>query len=272
VPSPQDPDFYAPGDPGPPPPFIAQESAYGDENPGWTGWDVLGLTIVTLLSIFVLLFATTAVAQRLLFPGLSIAEVAKFPLVTVAAQMLAYILVFAFMVAIVRRGERSPFWKSTRWNWPHAWLVYLGTGAVLAIALQGLAHFLPMPKGLPIDRFFETSREAWVLSIFGVTIAPLMEELFFRGFLYPVLVRRLGAVSAIILTAAGFGLIHAPQLGKAWAPVLVVFLVGLVLTITRAVTKSVAAGFLIHIAYNGTISTLLFLASSGFRHLDRLNP
>jgi membrane protease YdiL (CAAX protease family) len=60
-------------------------------------------------------------------------------------------------------------------------------------------------------------------------------------------------------------------LGHAWAPVLVVFLVGLVLTITRALTRSVAAGFLMHMAYNGTISMLLFIGSDGFRHLERLN-
>jgi len=50
----------------------------------------------------------------------------------------------------------------------------------------------------------------------------------------------------------------------------VVFLVGLALTITRAVTKSVAASFLMHVAYNATISALIFVASDGFRHLDKL--
>jgi hypothetical protein len=48
-------------------------------------------------------------------------------------------------------------------------------------------------------------------------------------------------------------------------------MVGLTLTITRAVTKSVAAGFLIHMAYNGTLSILLFVGTDGFRHLERLN-
>jgi membrane protease YdiL (CAAX protease family) len=67
-------------------------------------------------------------------------------------------------------------------------------------------------------------------------------------------------------------LIHAPQLGRAWGPVLVVFLVGVALTLTRAKTKSVASSMLVHIAYNGTLSVLLFVGSSGFRHLERLNP
>ena len=49
-----------------------------------------------------------------------------------------------------------------------------------------------------------------------------------------------------------------------------VFLVGLTLTITRAVTKSVAPGFLIHVAYNATLSVALFVGTDGFRHLERL--
>jgi membrane protease YdiL (CAAX protease family) len=141
---------------------------------------------------------------------------------------------------------------------------------MLAFALQGVAHLVPMPKQLPIDLFFRTPAEAWALSVFGITFAPLFEELFFRGFLYPVLVRRLGIPFAIIVTSASFGLIHAPQLGRAWGPVLVVFLVGLALTITRAVTKSVGASLLIHIAYNFTLSALLYIATSGFHHLERL--
>lgn len=211
------------------------------------------------------------VAQRVVFPRLPGTDVAKFPLVTVIAQMLAYFAVFAFMAMLAKRSGAPSFWPAVRWNWPVSWPLFLAGGAVMAFALQGLAHVLPMPKELPIDRFFQTPLEAWALSLFGITMAPLFEELFFRGFLYPVLVRRLGSSPAIILTAAGFGFIHAPQLGHAWAPVLVVFLVGLVLTIARAVTKSVASGFIMHMAYNGTISLLLFLGSDGFRHLERLN-
>src|SRR5262249_33212277 len=157
-------------------------------------------------------------------------DVAQFPLVTVAAQLLAYLVVLGFMVVVVKRDPGRHFWPSIRWNWPSNWSRFLMLGVLLAFVLQGLAHFLPMPKQVAVDRFFETAPEAWVLSLFGVTFAPLVEELFFRGFLYPVLVRRMGMATAVLLTSAGFGLIHAPQLGRAWAPVLVVFLVGLALT------------------------------------------
>jgi membrane protease YdiL (CAAX protease family) len=134
-----------------------------------------------------------------------------------------------------------------------------------------VAHFLPIPKELPIDSFFRTPAEAWALGILSVTLAPLMEELFFRGFLYPVLARDLGLPFAILLTALSFAALHGAQLMFSWGPVLVIFLVGLVLTMVRAKTNSVAAGVLIHMAYNGTITVAMFVATDGFRHLEKLN-
>jgi membrane protease YdiL (CAAX protease family) len=241
------------------------------ENPVWSGWDVLQIAFLTIASIVVFLLVSAVATQRLLYPHTAFVEVAQFPLVTVAAQLLAYLLVLGFMVALVKRVPGQEFWRELRWQWPRNWPLYLVAGLVLSVTLQALAHLLPMPKELPMDRFFRTAQEAWALSLFGSAVAPLMEELFFRGFLYPVLARRLGTAAAIVLTSASFGLIHAPQLGHAWGPVLVVFLVGLTLTITRAVTKSVAPGFLIHVAYNTTLSVALFVGTDGFRHLERLS-
>jgi hypothetical protein len=233
---------------------------------------VLLLAILTLFSIVVFVFLVTYAAQRLVYPRTAIGDVAKYPIVAVLGELLAELLVLVGMISMVKGQGRQGFWQAIRWNWPRNWPKYVFGGVVLAIGLQGLAHLLPIPKELPIDRFFQTTSEAWVLSLFGMTVAPLLEEFFFRGFLYPVLARRLGIVAAVILTAVPFGLIHAAQLGWAWGPVLVIFLVGLTLTITRAVTRSVAAGVLIHVAYNATISILIFIATDGFRHLEKLNP
>jgi membrane protease YdiL (CAAX protease family) len=258
--------------PSSPPPVeeqfvIAKPAA---EDPPWSGWDVLRIAAFTLAMIFAFVLIVTLGAEKLIYPKLSIMDVAKFPLVSVVAQLGAYLVVLGFMYAVATRSGAG-FWQAIRWNWPGSYATfYVLAGIAFSIGLQGLAHLLPMPKTLPIDKFFQTPLEAWVLSLFGMTLAPLLEELFFRGFLYPVLARRIGIIFAVIFTAIGFSLIHVPQLAQAWGPVLIVFLIGLALTIVRAVTKSVAAGFLMHMAYNGTISVLLFIASGGFRHLDRV--
>lgn len=240
------------------------------EDPPWTGWDVARIAAFALAMIFAFVLLVTLGAQRLLYPKLSMMDVAKFPLVSVVAQLCAYLVVLGFMYTVATRSGMR-FWNAVKWHWPGSyWGLYLVAGVVFSLGLQGLAHLLPMPKTLPIDKFFQTPLEAWVLSLFGMTLAPLIEELFFRGFLYPVLARRIGVVLSVLFTAIGFSLIHVPQLAQAWGPVLIVFIIGLALTIVRAVTKSVAAGVLMHMAYNGTISVLLFIASGGFRHLEKI--
>jgi membrane protease YdiL (CAAX protease family) len=96
-----------------------------------------------------------------------------------------------------------------------------------------------------------------------------MEELFFRGFMYPVLARRMGAAWAIALTALPFGLIHLPQYGWAWGAALVIFLVGVVCGVVRAVTRSVGASFLVHAGFNGTQMLIAIVMTQGFRHMPK---
>jgi uncharacterized protein len=172
-------------------------------------------------------------------------------------------------VLLIEGKYHVGFWQAIRWNWPgNRSFMLLGIG-VLTVSLDLLSHFLPMPKSTPFEQFFARPLDAYLVSIFAVTLGPLMEELFFRGFLYPVLARRMGAVWAVILTALPFGLIHYKQYGDAWSAVLVIFLVGVVLTTVRAVSKSVGASFLVHVGYNGTLMILAAVATDGFRHIEK---
>jgi membrane protease YdiL (CAAX protease family) len=251
-------------------PATPPEATWND--PAWTGWDVLRLIFLTIVALFVGVFAVLLIARWWVYPHAALGEIARIPLVVVAGQSLAYLLILAYMYVLVTRERRRPdFLAAIHWNWPSNIAAYVVAGFALSLALQVLAHFLPIPKELPIDSFFRTPAEAWALSILSITLAPLMEELFFRGFLYPVLARRLGLPIAVFVTALGFALLHVAQLGRAWGPVLVIFLVGIVLTTVRAKTNSVAAGVLIHMAYNGTITVAMFAATDGFRHLEKLN-
>lgn len=251
------------------PPPIPQKPKI--EDPAWSGWDVLLLIGITIAASFLLSIVVVTGAKLLVLKSVPWMEITRIPEVLVFAQLLAYVAVFIIMYRMVktRTGE---FWQSVRWNWPRSsWMRYVLGGGLVFFTLAGLAHFLPVPRNLPIDRFFENAQQATIMSVFAVTVAPLMEELFFRGFLYPVLARRIGMVASILVTSVAFGLLHGDQLKFSWAAVLIIFLVGVALTTVRALTKSVAASFLLHVGYNGTLSVLLFVATGGFRHLERLN-
>jgi uncharacterized protein len=239
------------------------------ENPIWSGVDLLQLIGIIFAAMALLPLGILELLHFTLYKPLPISEIAKIPEVLLIAQVLIYAAVFAAMRWLVR-SRGGELWPAIRWNWPAHPLNFLLLGVVVYFILIGLSQLLPIPKHLPIDQFFQTAREAGIMSVIAVTLAPFMEELFFRGFLYPVLVRRIGTLAAILLTSVLFGLLHGAQLGYSWA-VLIIFLVGIALTTVRAVTKSVASSFLVHVGYNATLSILLFVATSGFRHLERLN-
>jgi hypothetical protein len=243
----------------------------GRENPRWTIWDVVRIVVVVIVSIAVLGMVATAIA---LHGGATsratAADIARDPRVAIPAQFAAYLVVIAYMLALIR-GRASSFWQTVRWNWPGVhWLRYAVLGVMLAFAVEMTSRLLPIPKSLPIDKYFRDTVGAYMMAIFGVTLAPLVEELFFRGFLYPVLARKWGMGTGIVVTAALFAFIHESQLAHAWAPLLLLFGVGLVLTTVRARTGSVGATFAIHVGYNAALFTSLYFATDHFRHLERM--
>lgn len=256
-----------PTEPAAPPPAPFRKPPV--EDPPFTGWDILILIGATLGSMFVVGIAVVVIAHVIIFRSTPLPDLARNTELILASQLLSYFVVFAVMFAVVETRVGG-FWKPLRWNWPRTWGLFLLGGAILYFVLIAFAQLLPIPKHLPIDRFFSNAQEAAIMSIFAVTVAPLMEELFFRGFLYPVLARRFGMGTSIFFTSAAFAALHGAQLKYSWA-VLIIFLVGVGLTTVRALTKSVAASFLLHVGYNGTLSLIMFIATRGFRHLEKLN-
>lgn len=238
------------------------------ENPVWSGWDVLIIAGLTFVLTFVIVPVLIVLgAHTFAYPHESWTEVARKPELAILSEFLAYIAVAAYMIMLVEGKYHKPFWRAIRWDWERAnpWLLGLGT---LTVSLDLLGHYLPMPKTSPFDEFFAHPRDAYLIAAFAVTVGPLMEELLFRGFLYPALARRTGGTSAVLITSVLFGLIHYPQY-RSWAAVLIVMLVGVVLTAVRAATKSVAASFLVHVGYNGTLMVMAALATDGFRHMPK---
>jgi uncharacterized protein len=240
------------------------------ENPVWSGWDVLLIAVLALVSVLVLQAMVLLSAKLFVYPHTDLAEIAQKPILLLVSQFLIYIPVAVCMFLLVEGKYHVRFWKAIRWNWPDTqWgLAALGMGAVMLVVLSMLQFVLPMPKETPFEHLFDRPRDAYLLALLAVSIGPLMEELFFRGFMYPVLARRIGAMWGILLTALPFGLLHLQQYGWAWSIGLIIFLVGVVCGVVRATTKSVAASFLVHVGYNGAQMLIAVLETHGFRHLE----
>ena len=258
------------------------------------GHTVLFFTVafITLLLTSVSLFAV-AMGFRLMGPESS-DQLLREPRLLIPAMAIGYLIAGVIVWALFTYLWERPFVRALQWNFAAVrgrWVVLLAGGVGLSLVVQFLSNFLPVPKTLPIDDFFRTSADVWLVALFGTFVAPVFEELAFRGFLLPSLASSWDwlrgrndrvnedqdpgwSVAALVVsctvTSIGFALVHADQLAHAWAPLAVLFAVSLVLCGVRLWTHSLAASTLIHATYNGTIFTILFFATGGFRHLDKI--
>jgi uncharacterized protein len=222
------------------------------------------LLAVIVCGAFAMVIAHLVPSLRQLRP----ADLAIDPRVLLPAQLAAYLLVFAVLWRFFAHHLGIGFFPALSWRWPSHWARFLAAGALLGLTVQFGAHWLPPPPELPIDKMLRTASDAWLMTVFGVFIAPLAEEVLFRGLLFPALTRRTGALASMLVTSLLFGVVHAQQLAGAWIQVASIVMVGCVLTSIRWRFHSLASSTLVHMAYNGTLFAALFVQTRGFTHLS----
>jgi membrane protease YdiL (CAAX protease family) len=250
-------------------PFLRQPRADG---PGL--WDAFAFFSIAVFLVFILQGGAAVLALRQhWFGGRPLEKIVTEPRFSIPIMALAYGCILLVASLLFSRAWGQSFAAGVYWNFSTARKQagrLLLAGMLLAVGIQLLSNYLPVPKELPVDSFFRKPLDAWMVALFGTLIAPAFEELAFRGFLYPALRRWTGALLAAVLSSIPFALLHAQQLAHAAAPISMVFLVSLVLTAVRQRTGSVAASALVHATYNLSIFLAVFSASGGFTHLERL--
>jgi uncharacterized protein len=241
---------------------------------GWTDlflFLVLGIAGFVLISLFV--------GLALAMSGANFHRIQESPTdinrLSILIQVLVDLGLLAYLAAQMRLRFHSPFWHTIGWRKIYASRIspgayYLGlvlSGFLLSIiVLLGSALF-PPKKNLPIQSLFQDRYATLLFMLLAVLLAPLVEETIFRGYIYPVIARSFGKVWGILATGALFGLLHASQLWGGWSQIALLVFVGIVLTLARAVSRSVMASFVIHTSYNSLQVIGLLIATHGLRHL-----
>jgi uncharacterized protein len=252
------------------------------------------------------------------------AKVLMNPKLQLAMQASTYILALASCFLVFPLFWERGFLAGLNWN-GHKAIRLAGRLVPLGIAtgllVQAISSLIPMPKSIPMDDFFKKPSDVWLVTLFGTLLAPLFEEITFRGFLLPAFAiafdwlgpmlrdglgfsrarlaggdvpryvvafredawagltedtgnlffrSRTAILTASVVSSVLFALLHAEQLAHAWAALIILFGVSLVLTTVRVRTRSVACSTVVHASYNLSVFLLLFFATGGYRHLDRI--
>lgn len=241
--------------------------------------DLLDAVLILVTAFFSLMFCTIAGLAVYWFNhrGLHLSSDAlskafsRDTLYLVFVQLAAYLFIVGFMALLSWSRHHLSLPQAISWNAPSGRRVLsalaLGMGLALVSDVGNIVLSRWIPKSLPITEMFKDRPSAFLLAGFGIMVAPLVEEMVFRGFLYPALARFTGAAISILVTASLFTLLHGAQLSFSWAPLLLIFIVGVALTVVRAVTRSVATSVVVHITYNFTLLAQTFVATHGFRQM-----
>jgi len=155
-----------------------------------------------------------------------------------------------FLWAVIRL-RRSPGARDTLALMPAHWRAYLAWNALLALLLAAftlLNHWLNRPVPEWMQQVFDTAGSPTLLVLAIVLMAPLFEEVLFRGFLFRSwLPSRLGASGTVFLTTLVWTAIHIQYAPYELAQV---FAVGLLLGTARVRTGSLFVPLSMHALMN----------------------
>jgi membrane protease YdiL (CAAX protease family) len=257
----------------------------------------LGHALLFLAIAGVLLLITQVLLLALAHPSAVSAKTPFSPKFLVGSEAFSYIITLAVSWLIFPLFWKRPFAVGIQANLDAARrnaLRLIPMGLILSFAVQAMSSLTTLPKNIPIDNFFRTQSDVWLVTAFGILLAPLFEEVLFRGFLLPAfaiaydwlslprtpaareqwhsnnMLTRPALVFSAVLTSIGFAALHAEQIGFAWPVLILLFCVSLILCFVRLRLRSVMASTLIHASYNATIFLTAFVATGGYRHLDKI--
>lgn len=132
---------------------------------------------------------------------------------------------------------------------------WLSLGLAVLAAGAGIAAF----------RGYGTGYAMFAPLLFGLAflLAP------FRGQHSMLLTPERQVALATAITAVFFSAVHGAQLANRWAPLLMILIVGMVMTMVRVRMNSVASGWWLHLGYNSTLFLMMWASTGGFRNLGR---
>lgn len=224
---------------------------------GWITWLAVSFLIANGLIIGGLWLLTSL--------GVSLADMNQ-NLLGAIITAVTYLLFGLGLIGIPRKvAKLKVSWKTMGLGRQIAWrdLVILPAGIIGYLVLTATLVYLAMQylPGFDVDQEQEVGFSGlshgyeFALAFMAlVVVAPVVEELLFRGFLHTQVRKLIGRAGAVLVVAALFGLIHM-QLNVA----VDTFALGIVMGLAREYTGTIYTGIMLHMAKNGLAFYLLFV-------------
>lgn len=214
-------------------------------NPFWSYLD---------LALFISLAFPSMLAAVLLVKLFGFAIPFGRPFQGLLAQLVWYGLIFSVLYFLLKTRYGAPFWRSLGWRFPFpgaALALFAGPFLAISIGVIGYLIRTPIIK-MPFEQMLNNRPTIALFAVFVVVLGPLCEELAFRGFVMPLLMRSAGVIAGILLTGVLFGALHAYEYEWSWRHSLLISVAGSVFGWARYALGSTAASTFMHATFNLT--------------------
>ncbi|HEV7951904.1 MAG TPA: CPBP family intramembrane glutamic endopeptidase [Candidatus Saccharimonadales bacterium] len=183
---------------------------------------------------------------------------------TVLSALLAtyYVPFLVYMVVRLKRRpnllkdlgfKRFSVWTTVKYilAYPFVYLAVVLIGVLVVITIARALGFELTPDDIAPGKEKDNNYNSWVPLIAAVLIAPIVEEVLFRGILLQAFARKYGWLKGSLFSSGIFSLLHGPM-----APLMMIF--SLYISRMYYKTGSVLPGIILH-AINNTVVSLLIL-------------
>lgn len=185
---------------------------------------------------------------------------------TAVYSALAYTLAMALIIFIPWKCFKK--WKTNREElgllgeptWTDVGLAPIAYVAALILAWIFTAIFEIFPWFNAVEAqnvgfdFLYSGIDRIVAFITLVVVAPIVEEIIFRGWLYGKLRTKMSMIPAMIIVSILFGIVHGQ-----WNVGITVFAMSLALCFVRETTGTIYSGIIVHMLKNGIAFFLLYI-------------
>lgn len=217
----------------------------------------IGIWLASLVLMLVLQLAGLVlygVFQPEIFKEMARGEMTpRVALISLIATFVAQMLTLALAWGVVTRAGQRPFLSTMGWVWrswfklPHAMALTIGMLGVGWLATKFLPH-----QETSIDKVLEMGLAVRVtVAVLATLGAPIVEEVVYRGVLYPAIEKAANSSVAVVVVTLLFWGVHVAQYWGSAAVLVSVFVLSLALTLVRAATGSLLPCVVTHFLFNG---------------------
>ncbi|MBI4707643.1 MAG: TatD family hydrolase [Candidatus Omnitrophica bacterium] len=229
--------------------------------PTWNIADIfrVAVTVIFFAYLFHILEAIAVIAFKIRWADRYIVAVLNtFLLDMLVLSLITYLIKVKYNHSLKELGLRLHNFLKSIFLGLVGYVTLLPTLVFILFVILWMANFFNyQPPPQPIFDFLFYEKREWFLLlsiIFVVLIAPIVEEILFRGFVYTAIKNKFGRRTAYLLSTILFAGLHANLVG--FLPIAVL---GILLAYLYEHTGSLIPSITVHVTHNSLIALFVFL-------------